>query len=63
MIIFNEIMKTVSKKRKIMNKERATQLREKYKNDEDIDYSDIPALDDEMLKTGKVVDYSHLFKN
>lgn len=56
-------MKTVSKKRKIMSKERATQLREKYKNDEDIDYSDIPALDDEMLKTGKVVDYSHLFKN
>jgi hypothetical protein len=56
-------MKTVSKKTKIMSKERADLLKEKYKTDEDIDYSDIPALDDEMLKTGKVVDYSHLFKN
>ncbi len=56
-------MKTVGKKTKIMSKERADQLREKYKNDDDIDYTDIPALTDEMLKTGKVVDYSHLFKN
>jgi hypothetical protein len=56
-------MKTVSKSAKIMSKKRADLLKEKYKNDEDIDYSDIPALDDEMLKTGKVVDYSHLFKN
>ena len=55
-------MKIVSNKTKIMSKERANLLREKYKNDEDIDYSDIPALTDEMLKTGKVVDYSHLFK-
>lgn len=55
-------MKTV-KKKKTMSKERADQLRENYKNDEDIDYSDIPALTDEILKTGKVVDYSHLLKD
>ena len=54
--------KTVSKsKQKYMSKERADQLKEKYKNDEDINYSDIPPIDDETLKTGKVVDYSHLF--
>ena len=55
-------MKTVSKsKQKYMSKERADQLKEKYIHDEDINYSDIPPIDDETLKTGKVVDYSHLF--
>ena len=36
-----------------MTKERADYLRELYKNDEDIDYSDIPEITDEMAATAQ----------
>jgi hypothetical protein len=44
---------------KPMTKERANFLKEKYKNDEDIDYSDIPEINFELLETGvyKMVDW------
>ncbi|PHV61069.1 hypothetical protein [Cyanobacterium aponinum] len=45
-------MTTIIKKMneiKLMTKEEADRLREMYKDDNDIDYSDIPEITDEML--------------
>lgn len=46
-----------------MSKEKAEELRNKFKNNDNIDFSDIPELDDSFFATAKVVNYANNIKN
>jgi hypothetical protein len=43
-----------------MSHERSEEIKAKYQNDEDIDYSDIPPLDDDFLAECQVINFSKL---
>lgn len=46
-----------------MSKEKADELRNKFKNDDAIDFSDIPELNYRFFATAKVVNYANKIKN
>lgn len=48
---------------KPMTKEEADQLREIYKDDENIDYSDIPEITDEMLAEAQFLEVGEFMPN
>lgn len=59
MVLVTKTLKNITP----MSKEKAEELRNKFKNDDAIDCSDIPELDDSFFATAKVVNYANKIKN